>query len=91
VARPQHHPHGRKHKARAQGLFSTRTMELDLQELQDAQDGIGWDKFMFGKISVLWQEIQAKTELRITLDKCAYTEDLASCIGPMGTQECDPA
>jgi hypothetical protein len=28
-------------------------MEHDLQELQDAQDEIGWDKFMFGNISVL--------------------------------------
>jgi hypothetical protein len=37
-----------------------RTMEHDLQELQDAQDDIGWDKFMFGNISVLWQEIQAQ-------------------------------
>jgi hypothetical protein len=36
-----------------------RPMEHDLKELQDAQDGIGWDKFMFGNISVLWQEIQA--------------------------------
>jgi hypothetical protein len=35
-----------------------RPMEHDLQELQDAQDDIGWDKFMFGNISVLWQEIQ---------------------------------
>jgi hypothetical protein len=35
-------------------------MEHDLQELQDAQDDIGWDKFMFGNISVLWQEIQAQ-------------------------------
>jgi hypothetical protein len=30
-----------------------------------------------------------KTELRITLDKCTYAEDLASGMGPMGTQECD--
>jgi Fe-S cluster biosynthesis and repair protein YggX len=37
-----------------------RPMEHDLQELQDAQDEIGWDKFMFGNISVLWQEIQAQ-------------------------------
>jgi hypothetical protein len=37
-----------------------RTMEHDLQELQDAQDDIGWDKFMFGNIYVLWQEIQAQ-------------------------------
>jgi hypothetical protein len=28
-----------------------------------------------------------KTELRITLDKCTYTEYLASGVGPMGTQE----
>jgi hypothetical protein len=38
-------------------------MEHDLQELQDApdaQDDIGWGKFMFGNISVLWQEIQAQ-------------------------------
>jgi regulator of sirC expression with transglutaminase-like and TPR domain len=35
-------------------------MEHDLQELQDAQDEIVWDKFMFGNISVLWQEIQAQ-------------------------------
>jgi hypothetical protein len=35
-------------------------MEHDLQELQDAQDDIGWDKFMFGNISVLRQEIQAQ-------------------------------
>jgi hypothetical protein len=37
-----------------------RTMEHNIQELQDAQDEIGWDKFMFGNISVLWQEIQAQ-------------------------------
>jgi hypothetical protein len=37
-----------------------RTMEHDLQELQDAQDDIGWDKFMFGNIAVLWQKIQAQ-------------------------------
>jgi hypothetical protein len=30
-----------------------------------------------------------KTELRIVVDKCAYPEDLASGMGPMGTQECD--
>jgi hypothetical protein len=30
-----------------------------------------------------------KTELRIAVDKCAYPEDLASVMGPMGTQECD--
>jgi hypothetical protein len=35
-------------------------MEHELQELQAAQDDIGWDKFMFGNISVLWQEIQAQ-------------------------------
>jgi hypothetical protein len=35
-------------------------MEHDLQELQDAQDEIGWDKLMFGNISVLWQDIQAQ-------------------------------
>jgi hypothetical protein len=35
-------------------------MEHDIQELQDAQDDIRWDKFMFGNISVLWQEIQAQ-------------------------------
>jgi hypothetical protein len=28
-----------------------RTMEHNLQELQDAQDEIGWDKFMFGNIN----------------------------------------
>jgi predicted nucleic-acid-binding Zn-ribbon protein len=28
--------------------------------------------------------INSKTELRITLDKCAYTEYFASGIGPMG-------
>jgi hypothetical protein len=32
-------------------------MEQDLQELED---DIGWDKFMFGNISVLWQAIQAQ-------------------------------
>jgi hypothetical protein len=37
-----------------------RMMEHDLQELQDAQYDIGWDKFMFGNISELWQEIQAQ-------------------------------
>jgi hypothetical protein len=37
-----------------------RMIEHDLQELQDAQDEIGWDKFMFGNISILWQEIQAQ-------------------------------
>jgi hypothetical protein len=35
--------------------------------------------------------INRKTELRTTVDKCAYTEDLASGMGPMGTQECDPS
>jgi hypothetical protein len=35
-------------------------MEHDLQELQYAQDDIGWDKFMFGNIYVLWQEIQSQ-------------------------------
>jgi hypothetical protein len=35
-------------------------MEHDLQELQDAQDDIEQYKFMFGNISVLWQEIQAQ-------------------------------
>jgi hypothetical protein len=35
-------------------------MDHDLHELQDAQDDIGWDKYMFGNISVLWQEIQAQ-------------------------------
>jgi hypothetical protein len=35
-------------------------MEHDLQELQDTQDDIGWDKFMFGNISLLWQEIQVQ-------------------------------
>jgi hypothetical protein len=35
-------------------------MEHALQELEDAQDEIGWDNFMFGNISVLWQEIQAQ-------------------------------
>jgi hypothetical protein len=35
-------------------------MEHDLQELQDAQDDIGWDKLMFVNISVLWQETQAQ-------------------------------
>jgi hypothetical protein len=37
-----------------------KPMEHDLQELEDAQDEIVWDKFMFGNISVLWQEIQAQ-------------------------------
>jgi hypothetical protein len=37
-----------------------RRMEHYLQELQAAQDEIGWDKFMFGNVSVLWQEIQAQ-------------------------------
>jgi hypothetical protein len=37
-----------------------RPMEHDLQELQDAEDDIGWDSFMFGNISVLWKEIQAQ-------------------------------
>jgi hypothetical protein len=31
------------------------SMEHYLQELKDAQDDIGWDKLMFGHISVLWQ------------------------------------
>jgi hypothetical protein len=35
-------------------------MEHDLQELQDAQYYIGWDKLIFRNISVLWQEIQAQ-------------------------------
>jgi hypothetical protein len=33
---------------------SLRTMEHDLQELKDAHDDIGWDKFMFDNIYVLW-------------------------------------
>jgi hypothetical protein len=37
-----------------------RAIEHDLQELQDAQDDIRWDKFMFGNISILWQETQAQ-------------------------------
>jgi hypothetical protein len=37
-----------------------RPMENDLQELKDAQDEIGWDKFMFGNIYALWQEVQAQ-------------------------------
>jgi hypothetical protein len=37
-----------------------RMMEHDLQELWDAQDDIGWDKFMFGNIYIMWQEIQAQ-------------------------------
>jgi hypothetical protein len=32
-----------------------------------------------------------KTELRIKLNKCNYTEDLASGMEPIGTQECDPS
>jgi hypothetical protein len=40
-------------------------MEHDIQELEDAQDEIGWDNFMFGNISVLWQEIQAQFFLEI--------------------------
>jgi hypothetical protein len=35
-------------------------MEHDLQERQDAQDDIRWERFMFGNISVMWQEIQAQ-------------------------------
>jgi hypothetical protein len=35
-------------------------MEHELQELQDSQDDIGWDNFMSGNISVMWQEIQAQ-------------------------------
>jgi hypothetical protein len=31
-----------------------RTTEHDLQKFQDAQDDIGWEKFVFGNISVLW-------------------------------------
>jgi hypothetical protein len=30
-----------------------------------------------------------KTELRLAVDTCAYPEDLASGMGPMGTQEYD--
>jgi hypothetical protein len=41
-------------------LKALRMMEHDLQELKYAQDEIGWDKLMFGNISVLWQEIQAQ-------------------------------
>jgi hypothetical protein len=37
-----------------------RPMEHDLPELEDAQDDIGWDKFMFGHISILWQDTQAQ-------------------------------
>jgi hypothetical protein len=37
-----------------------RPMEHNFQELQDAQDDIRWDKFTFGNISVLWQEIKAQ-------------------------------
>jgi hypothetical protein len=31
-----------------------------------------------------------KTELRTAVDKCAYPEDLASGMVPIGKQECDP-
>jgi hypothetical protein len=37
-----------------------RPMEHDLRLLEDAQYEIGWDKFVFGNISVLWKEIQAQ-------------------------------
>jgi hypothetical protein len=38
-----------------------REMEQrNVQELQDAQDKIRIDKFMFGNISIFWQEIQAQ-------------------------------
>jgi hypothetical protein len=37
-----------------------RPMEHDLQEPEDAQDDIVWDRFVLGNIYVLWQEIQAK-------------------------------
>jgi hypothetical protein len=33
--------------------------------------------------------INRKTELRTTMDKCTYTEDLESGMGLMGTHECD--
>jgi hypothetical protein len=54
-------------------------MEHDLQELQYAQDDIGWDKFMFGNISAVARKSSSvisrnsKTELRTAVDKCAYT------------------
>jgi hypothetical protein len=32
-----------------------------------------------------------KSELRTTLEKCTYTEDLMSGMGTIVTQECDPA
>jgi hypothetical protein len=37
-----------------------RPMEHDLPELEDAQDEIGWEKFVFGHISILWQDTQAQ-------------------------------
>jgi hypothetical protein len=47
--------------------WKTRTPRKALQlmehyqhKLQAAKDDIGWDKFMFGNISVLWQENQAQ-------------------------------
>jgi hypothetical protein len=40
-------------------------MERYLQELQYAQDDIGWDRFLFGNIYVRWQEIQAQYFLEI--------------------------
>jgi hypothetical protein len=34
--------------------------------------------------------INRKTEFRTMLDKCTYTEYLASVMGPLGKQEYDP-
>jgi hypothetical protein len=45
---------------RSTPMKAVRAMEHNLQELQYAQDEIGWDKFMFGNISILWQDIQVQ-------------------------------
>jgi hypothetical protein len=56
-----------------------RTMERDLHELQDAQDDI------VARHPGALPSRNRKTELRTTMDKCTYTEYLASDMGPMRT------
>jgi hypothetical protein len=60
---PKHHTHPYLTKLLLARLLEWKTgipgtalrfMDDDLKELQAAQDDIGWDKLMFGNISILW-------------------------------------
>jgi Fe-S cluster biosynthesis and repair protein YggX len=48
---------GMENKDTKEGAWNDGTRSTGIQ---DAQDDIGWDKFMLGNISVLWQDIQAQ-------------------------------